>query len=141
MDSWAATSSPQEDGCDRASGPLLSPCTKPTCLSQGAVPTPSSSHRAWPEWAPGSWEGSLQGQEEKRAFNSENRFLSKFQAWELGWNRERTSFLALHRPKRAVSAAQSLYNQPLPATSTHRVERLKASSANQGLTSCGKQLQ
>lgn len=48
---------------------------------------------------PGTLEGSLQGQEEKRAFSSENRFLPKSQAWELGWSWVKTSFLALLRPK------------------------------------------
>nr|KAF6324888.1 hypothetical protein mMyoMyo1_008339 [Myotis myotis] len=61
---------------------------------------------------PGTWEGSLQGQEEKRAFSSENRFLSKSQAWELGWSRVKTNFLALLRPK-GVSLSTEAVPQPL----------------------------
>lgn len=99
------------------------PASAPTCLSQGAEPAPSSSHTAWPAWAPGTWEGSLQGQGEKRASSFENRFLSKLWAWEFGWNRVKPSLLALRRPKGGVSEAQRLHTQPLHSYFRYRGER------------------
>lgn len=93
-------------------GPLPSPCASPHLPFPGGCACALWFSQNMASLGPGTWEGSLQGQEEKRAFSSENRFLSKSQAWELGWSRVKTNFLALLRPK-GVSLSTEAVPQPL----------------------------